>query len=119
MGRINEETREKILELVALEQGVSSYENIKTFDSLESVPENKYFFDKTEFYNVLKQQNVPDEEYENSKFLNVTLKIRNLPDMNDLYNFQGTCLLSEIIENRFKTMHKMHGFNPKQCKKRH
>ena len=41
--------------------------------------------------------------------------MRNLNDMNDLYNFQDVCLLCEIIENRFEVMHKMHGYNPRRC----
>ena len=91
---LNEETREKMLKLVASGKGLIPYENIKTFDSLDSVPKIKYFLQFVNVsYSVLKQQNVPDEEKENYKFLNVTLKMHNLSDMNDLYTFQGTCLL--------------------------
>ena len=41
MGRLNEKTREKILELVASGKGLIPHENIKTFGSLDFVPENK------------------------------------------------------------------------------
>ena len=41
--------------------------------------------------------------------------MRHLGDLNDLYNVQDVILLSEIIENRFETMHKTYGFNPKKC----
>ena len=41
--------------------------------------------------------------------------MRHLGDLDDLYNVQGVILLSEIIENRFETMHKYYGFNPKKC----
>ena len=41
--------------------------------------------------------------------------MRNLGDMNDLYNMQDVILLCEIIENRFKKMHKKFGFNPRKC----
>ena len=32
--------------------------------------------------------------------------MRHLGDLNDLYNVQDVILLSEIIQNRFETMHK-------------
>ena len=41
--------------------------------------------------------------------------MRHLGDLNDLYNVQDVILLSEIIENRFETMYKTYGFNPKKC----
>ena len=41
--------------------------------------------------------------------------MRHLGDLNDLYNVQDVILLSEIIENRFETMHKTYCFNPKKC----
>ena len=66
----------------------------------------KDFWEKTEFYSDLKQSAVNDDDYENSKYLYHTLKMRHLGDLNDLYNVQDVILLSEIIENRFETMHK-------------
>ena len=41
--------------------------------------------------------------------------MRNLGDMNDLYNMQDVILLCEITENRFVKMHKKFGFNPRKC----
>ena len=64
-------------------------------------PEND-FWEKTEFFSKLKQSAVNDEDYENSKYLYQTLKMRNLGDLNDLYNAQDIILLCEIIENVFK-----------------
>ena len=77
-------------------------------------PENE-FWQKTEFYSELKQKAVDDEEYENSKYLYLTLKMRNLGDLNDLYNAQDGILLSEIVENRFQLMQDKYGFNPRKC----
>ena len=62
------------------------------------------FGKKNEFFSELKQSAVDDNDYENSKFLYQTLKMRNLGDMNDLYNVQDIILLCEIIENRFQEM---------------
>ena len=41
--------------------------------------------------------------------------MRNLGDMNDLYNGQDVILLCEIIENRFQLMQEENGFNPRKC----
>ena len=41
--------------------------------------------------------------------------MRNLGDMNDLYNTQDVILLCEIIENRFQLMHDRYGFNTRKC----
>ena len=65
-------------------------------------PENDVFFEKSEFYSDLKQKALRDSDYESSLFLYKTLKMRNLCDMNDLYNAQDVILLCEIAENRFQ-----------------
>ena len=49
------------------------------------------------------------------KFLYKTLRMRNLGNMNDLYNMQDVILLCEIIENRFQKMQNKFGFNPRKC----
>ena len=72
-------------------------------------------FEKSEFYSELKQKTVSDSDYESSFYLYKTLKMRNLGDMNNLYNTQDDILLCEIIENTFQIMHENHGFNPKRC----
>ena len=70
---------------------------------------------KTEFFSELKRSAVNDEDYENSKYLYQTLKMRNLGDLNDLYNTQDVILLTEIIESRFQAMQNTYGFNPRKC----
>ena len=52
--------------------------------------------------------------HESSKYLFETLKMRNLSDMNDLYNVQDVVLLAEIIENRFEDMFKKYQYNPRK-----
>ena len=54
-----------------------------------------------EFYSNIKQREVTDNDYESSFYLYKILKMRNLGDMNDLYNAQDVILLCEIGENRF------------------
>ena len=73
------------------------------------------FGKKTEFFSELKQSAVNDDDYENSKYLYQTLKMRNLGDLNDLYNTQDVILLTEIIESRFEALKNIYGFNPRKC----
>ena len=54
-----------------------------------------------EFYSNIKQREVTENDYESSFYLYKILKMRNLGDMNDLYNAQDVILLCEIGENRF------------------
>ena len=111
---MNSQKKEKILEIVSEGKGVIPYKMVIDMQSIFITPE-KDFWEKTEFYSDLKQSAVNDDDYENSKYLHHTLKMRHLGDLNDLYNVQDVILLSEIIENRFKTMHKNYGFNRKKC----
>ena len=76
---------------------------------------DKEFGEKTEFFSELKLQAVDNESYENSKYLYLNLKMRNLGDLNDLYNTQDVILLCEIIESRFQAMQNTYGFNPRIC----
>ena len=106
--------KEKILKITCEGKGVIPYEIVTGMDSFFLKPEND-FWAKTEFYSELKQKAVGDEEYEDSKFLYQTLKMRNLGDLNDLYNAQDVILLSELVENRFQLMQDKYGFNPRKC----
>ena len=83
-------------------------------ESFSIVPEED-FWEKTEFYSELKHCAGNDEDYENSKYLYQTLKMRNVGDLNDLYHAQDVLLLCEIIENCFQVMNDTHGLNPRKC----
>ena len=104
----------EILKITCEGKGVIPYELVRNLDSFFQTPE-KDFWDKTDFYSELKQKHITDEEFENSKFLYKTLKMRNLGDLNDLYNAQDVILLCELIENRFQFMQDKYGFNPRKC----
>ena len=56
---------------------------------------------------------VDDESYENVKQLFIILKMRDLSDLNDLYNAQDVIILLEIIENRFQKMQDKTCYNPR------
>ena len=83
-------------------------------NSMFLTPENNVFLEKTEFYSDLKQKAVSDSDYESSFNLYRTSKMRNLGDMNDLYNAQDIILLCEIGKNRYQFMHDQYGFNPRK-----
>ena len=72
------------------------------------------FFFSEEFFSMLKGQSVNKEDYDNSNKLFVLLKMRNLSDLNDLYNVQDVILLMVIIENRFQEMQNETGYNPRK-----
>ena len=76
---------------------------------------DKEFWEKTEFFSKLKLSADDYESYENSKYLYHNLKMRNLGNLNDLYNTQDVILLCEIIESRFQAMQNTYGFNPRNC----
>ena len=103
----------EILNITCSGKGVIPYELVTTINSFFLNPESE-FWSKTEFYSELKQKHVSDEEYEQSKFLYETLKMRHLGDLNDLYNAQDVILLSELIENPFQFMQDKYGFNPRK-----
>ena len=41
--------------------------------------------------------------------------MRNLGDLNDLYNAQDEILQCEILVSRFQAMQNTYGFNPRKC----
>ena len=94
---LEEKGKDKVLDLIAERKGVMPYEKIVTFESLCKKPE-KDFYDYTEFYSSLKDSNISVAAYENCKYLFKILKMRNLGDLNDLYNMQDVILLCEIIK---------------------
>ena len=70
------------MEITAEGKGVIPYEIIVDMESFFIKPE-KEFWVKTEFFSELKLSAFSDENYENSKYLHQTLKMRNLGDLND------------------------------------
>ena len=77
--------KNKILEIIAKGKRVIPYEIIVDIESFFIKPD-KDFWEKSEFFSELKLSTVDDESYENSKYLYQTLQMRNLGDLNALYN---------------------------------
>ena len=106
--------KENILNIIADGKWVIPYEKIVDINSLDIEPESVFFL-PSEFYSSLKQSAFGESEYENNKFLFKKLKMRNLSDMNDLYNMLDVIILTELIENRFEEMYKKYQYNPRKC----
>ena len=98
--RLKSAKKTKLLNVIADGKGIIPYIKVVTQNNLDIVPLGD-LFEKTESFSALKQKSVSDEDYETSYHLWKTVKMKNLSDMNDLYNAQDVILLCEIIENRF------------------
>ena len=85
-------------------KGVLPYEMIKTWEDLNEKPTLEQLFSKTNFYSSLKNSIISDEEYEDIKKLFNLLKMCTLSDLNALYNFQDTIILTGIFENKTENM---------------
>ena len=105
--------KKKIIDIVVSGKGIIPYEKIQTIKSLSVKPENGIFFTEDEFYSSLKDESVDKISYENAKTLFLSLKMRDLSDLNDLYNAQDVIILLEIIENRFQQIQDMTDYNPR------
>ena len=81
-------------------KGVIPCQMIKTFDDLDFVLD----FTKMGFYSSLRNETISDENYENVKKLWQIICLKNLSDLNDIYNFQDTIIVCKIFENRAKEM---------------
>ena len=100
---LSEENKNWVLDYLCGTNGVISYEKIKTFDDFDSVPEGE-FFTIMEFYSLLRNEIISDEDYENVKIFWQIMRLKKLSTLNDIYNFQDTIILREISENRAKEM---------------
>ena len=105
--------KKRIIDIVVSGKGIIPYEKIETIESLSRKPEDGVFFTKDEFYSSLKAESVDEISYQNAKTLFLTLKMRDLSDLNDLYNAQDVIILLEIIENRFQQIQDMTDYNPR------
>ena len=110
---MNVNKKNETLEIISEGKAIIPYKIIVDMKSFFIKPDHE-FWEKSEFFSELKQSAINDEDYENSKYLYQTLKMRNLGDLNDLYNTQDVILLAEIIESRFQAMQNTYGFNPKK-----
>ena len=59
--------------------------------------------------------NIADKGYESSKYLYKTIKLKNLSDLGNAYNYQYFSILRRKIEKIFEFFPRRYGFNPRLC----
>ena len=91
------------------------YGMITRYDSLDISPDNGKFFLPHNFYSSLKDDIMTLEEYENVKKFYLTMKLKNLGELNKIYNFQDTMNLCEIFEQWSEYLQKLFKNNPCKC----
>lgn len=104
-----------MLNYISLGKGTFPYEMIPRYDSLDISPEEGKFFLPHHFYFSLKDSIWTKEEYDNVKKFYQTLKLKDLGELNKIYNFQGTVNLCEIFEQRPDHLQKLFKINPRKC----
>ena len=103
-----------VLDYLLSGKGMIPYQMITDFESLKIKPKDG-FFDQKDFYSCLKEKDISEEEYENSKKFFTLLRLKTLGDMNRIYNFQDTLILCEIFEQRATLLETLFKFNPRKC----
>ena len=111
----SEEDQEWVLKYLSTGKGVIPYEMITRFDSLDITPEEGSFFLPYQFYSSLEETIITKEDYHSVKKFYQTMKLKDLGELNKLYNFQDTIILWEIFENRSSQLQKLFKYNPRKC----
>ena len=111
----SEEDQEWVLKYLSAGKGVIPHEMITSFDSLDVSPEERSFFLPHQFYSSLKETIITKEDYDLVKKFYQTVKLKNLGELNKLYNFQDIITLCEIFENRSSQLQKLFKYNPRKC----
>lgn len=88
-------------------KGVIPYQKIKSEEDLDGEPEEGFFVN-IDFFSLLKNRVISDEDYENIKTFWQIMCLKKLSDLNNIYNFQDTIILCEVFQNRTKEMIKVH-----------
>ena len=81
------EDQKWVLDYLSTGKGTMAYEMITRYDSLDISPDNGKFFLPQNFYSSLKDDIMTLEEYENVKKFYLTMKLKNLRELNQIYNF--------------------------------
>ena len=109
------EDQEWVLDYLSTGKGKIPYEMITRYDSLDILPDDGSFFLSHNFYSSLKDDLITTDEYENVKKIHQTMKLKNLGELNKIYNFQDTIILCEIFEQRSDHLQKLFKYNPRKC----
>ena len=102
-----------MLEYLSSGKGTIPYRLVSDFDSLSIALDDGEFFKPHQFYSSMKDSILSEEEYENVKKNYTTLRLKNLGELSQIYNFQDTIILCEIFERRSAKFQEIFKFNPK------
>ena len=111
----SDEDQEWVLDYLSLGKRTIPYEMITRYDSLDISPEEGNFFLPRHFYSRIEDSIMTSEKYNNVKKFYQTLKLKNMGELNNIYNFQDIIILCEIFEQRSEHLQEIFKFNPKKC----
>ena len=78
-------------------------------------PWKRYFFLSHHFCCSLRDSVISDKEYQAVKKIHKLLNLDNLGQLNKLYNFEDTKILTETFEQRSNRLQELFKFNPRKC----
>ena len=104
-----------VLDYLLSKKGVIAYETIQRPESQDIAPEKDFFFLSHHFYCSLKDSVISDKEYQAVKKFHKLLNLDNLGQLNKLYNFEDTKILTETFEQRSNRLQELFKFNPRKC----
>ena len=81
------EDQKWVLSYLSTSKGTIPYEMVAKYDSLDISPEEGNFVLPHQFYSSLKDDIMTMEEYKNVKKFYQTMKLKNLGELNKIYNF--------------------------------
>ena len=88
---------------------------ITRYNFLDILPEDGNFFLPHHLYSSLKDDVMTTEEYEIQKKNYQTIKLKDLGELNKIYNFQDTISACEIFEKWSEHLQKHFKYNPHNC----
>ena len=88
---------------------------ITKYNSLDIVPYDGDFFRPHQFFSSLKDNPLSEKEYEQVKKFYKTLKLKDLGELNKIYNFQDTIIFCEIFEQHSCHLQEIFKWNPQKC----
>ena len=103
----SEEFQDKKLKLMS-QKGVYPYDYMDSFDRFDeqTLPAKK------EFYSIMNDQHILDEDYNHAQNVWKTFKLRNMGEYHDLYLKSDVLLLADIFENFRKTCLEYYRLDP-------
>ena len=97
----------KRLDLLS-KKGVYPYDFMDSFEKFK----NKELPTKEQFYSILNDEHITDEEYEHAKDVWETFYMKNMGDYHDLYLVSDVLLLTDVSENFRKTCMQYYKLDP-------